>query len=715
MFAFAIALAAATAIPGMTAPLPRPVPWSGASERLIVAADHPWITPGEAAGFETTPSYAETRAWLERLDGASPVDPRRDVRRLAAGARLAGGVRRAGRGTSIRTNRPCSSKAGIHPGEIDGKDAGMMLLRDIAFGDRRALLDRVNLVFVPILSVDGHERSSAYSRPNQRGPNNQGWRNNAQNLNLNRDYAKLDTPEMRALVALIQSVHPDLYLDVHVTDGMDYQYDITYGFMGRDSSYAASRNIARWLNAHYRPGVDDALRRGGHIPGDLVFANNDRALDEGLAAFTFTPRFSQAYGDMIGVASVLIENHSLKPYRQRVLGTYVLIEQSMRLLAEHGEQLRRATAADARERPRTLPAGWRQTEGPVAQRAFLPIERETYRSAASGAEETRWLGRPGAETHLPQYGQESTVTLRRPRAYWVPATKPDVITVLRLHGIQFETIAEARTVEVEMLRLPEAAVGGAPVEGRTRVNAGAPERITQNEWMPPGSIRIPTDQPLGDLAMILLEPQSEDSLLSWGFFNEILQRVEYLEAYALAPMADEMLANDPALRREFETRLAADPAFAADPDARLAWFYERTPYYDQRYLLYPVGHSSARPGSFGRRPFLLPQFDLHPVGVEDPREIPIILVLLPPEDGDPLRLQRGDHGIQIVDAQVDHERRFARREIVAVGLERGEQAVARGIVLAEREHSAPFAADAERLLIPGARFVGVCDLVEDTT
>jgi hypothetical protein len=286
---------------------------------------------------------------------------------------------------------------------------------------------------------------------------------------------------------------------------------------------------------------------------------------------------------------VLIENHSLKPYRQRVLGTYVLIEESLRLLAEHGAQLRHAAAADARDRPRTLPVGWRQTAEPVTQRPFLPIARETYRSAASGAEETRWLGRPAAETRVPQYGQESTITLRRPRAYWVSATKPEVIDILRLHGVQFETIAEGRTVDVEMLRLPQARANAAPFEGRTRIAAGEPTRVTREEWMPPGSIRVPTDQPLGDLAMILLEPQSEDSLFAWGFFNEILSRVEYLEAYALAPLADDMLANNPALRAEFEARLAADAAFTADPDARLAWFYERTPYYDERHLLYPVG------------------------------------------------------------------------------------------------------------------------------
>jgi hypothetical protein len=573
----------------MNAPLPPAPEWRGASESLIVASDHPWITPAEANGFTETPSYAETRGWLERLAAASPLVRVETFGRSPQGRELIVVFATANEGELDPAKPTLLVQAGIHPGEIDGKDAGMMLLRDIAFGERRALLDRVNLVFVPIFNVDGHERAGRFNRPNQRGPDNQGWRNTAQNLNLNRDYAKLDTPEMRAMIALIQSVDPDLYLDVHVTDGMDYQYDITYGFAGSGGDYAASRNIARWLNTHYRPGVDEALRRAGHIPGDLVFANNDRALDEGLAAFTFSPRFSNAYGDMIGLASVLIENHSLKPYRQRVLGTYVLLEESIRLLGEHGRQLQAAAAADARERPRTLPVGWRPTDAPVSQRTFLPIERETYRSTASGGEETRWLGRAGAETRVPQYGVESTITLRRPRAYWVPAAKPDVINVLRLHGVQFETIAEPRTVEVEMLRLPQARVSAQPSEGRTRVTAGEPQRARREEWMPPGSIRVPTDQPLGDLAMILLEPQSEDSFFAWGFFNEILQRVEYMDGYILAPMADEMLANNPALRAEFEALLAADAEFAANPDARLAWFYDRSPYSDQRYQLYPVG------------------------------------------------------------------------------------------------------------------------------
>jgi hypothetical protein len=571
------------------APLPPAPAWHGASESLIAAADNPWITPTEQNGFVETPNYEATRAWLERLDAASPLIRMETFGRTPQGRDMLV-VYASADGAQFDPKKPVLLiQAGIHPGEIDGKEAGMMLLRDICFGAKRSLLDHVNLVFIPIFNIDGHERSGPFNRPNQRGPANMGWRNTAQNLNLNRDYVKMEAPEMRALIALIHRVHPDLYLDIHVTDGMDYQYDITYGFMGEHRGYAASPHIAQWLEAYYRTGVDSALRHQGHIPGDLVFAHNDRNIDEGLLGYAFTPRYSQAYGDMIHVPSVLIENHSLKPFRQRVLGTYVLIEESIRLLAERGTQLRAAVDADLRVRPATLPVGWRQTDQPVRQREFLPIQREGFNSPASGAAETRWLGRTAQQTRVPQYGVESTVSLQRPRAYWVPATKAAVIDVLRAQGVQFETITEPRTVSVDMLRLPDAHADAVPAEGRTRVSAGAPMHLQRQEWMPAGSIRVPADQPLGDLAMIMLEPQSEDSLFAWGFFNEILQRVEYIEGYALAPWADDQLAHNPQLRAEFEAKLASDPAFAADPDARLGWFYARSPYADDRYLLYPVG------------------------------------------------------------------------------------------------------------------------------
>jgi hypothetical protein len=186
--------------------LPPTLAWNGTSRNLIAASDDPWQTPAEASGFRTTPDYDTTVAWVERLVQASPL-----LHMVSLGESLEGRtiwmvVASADGAASPEelhaSGRPILfAQAGIHSGEIDGKDAGLMLLRDLTVGGGRSqLLTGASLLFVPILNVDGHERRSAYNRINQRGPEETGWRTNAANLNLNRDFAKLDSPEIRALV-----------------------------------------------------------------------------------------------------------------------------------------------------------------------------------------------------------------------------------------------------------------------------------------------------------------------------------------------------------------------------------------------------------------------------------------------------------------------------------------------------------------------------------
>ena len=209
-------------------------------------------------------------------------------------------------------------------------------------------------------------------------------------------------------------------------------------------------------------------------------------------------------------------------------------------------------------------------------------------SPASGGMVTRFNGKPGPTVKIPVYGSEPGLQLPIAKAYWVPSTKPDVIARLKTHGLEMEALSSARTVEVDMLRLAGFKTG-APAEGRIPVSPTGFTREARTVTYHPGSVRISTDQPLGALAAYLLEPQSEDSFLANGFFNEILSRVEYMEPYAIAPMAERMLAESPALKAEFEAKLASDPDFAASPLRRLQFFYERSPFYDDRYMLYPVG------------------------------------------------------------------------------------------------------------------------------
>ena len=325
---FLVTWAPGLAAQQMEAVLPPLEPWQGASLELAVAADHAWVTPFERDGMVSTPSYAETTAWLERLVASAPELEMVSLGRSHEGREIWMVIAaRDGASTPEELHaagRPILlAQAGIHSGEIDGKDAGLMLLRDLTVEGRLGeLLDRASLLFVPILSVDGHERSSPFGRINQRGPAEMGWRTNARNLNLNRDYAKLDTPELRALVAAIGRWRPDLYLDLH----------------------GWSPAIAGWLEERLRPAADQALLAMGHTPGPLFFPLDRNDQTKGVLEWTGSPRFSNGYGDARHLATVLVENHSLKPFRQRVLGTYVILEETLKVLGENASGLRSAAS-----------------------------------------------------------------------------------------------------------------------------------------------------------------------------------------------------------------------------------------------------------------------------------------------------------------------------------------------------------------------------------
>lgn len=571
-----------------TAILPPLEAWNGASRALVAQADHPWITPAEKAKFRTTPSYEETVAWLRRLVAASPEltmlslgksDEGRDIWMVVASKE------HAFTPAALRATRKPTilAQCGIHSGEIDGKDAGLMLLRDMTTGPKKSLLAGANFLFVPILNVDGHERASRFNRINQRGPENGGWRTNAKNLNLNRDYAKLDTPEVRSVVKALNEWQPDLYFDIHVTDGADYEYDITYGWNG---PIPQSPGIARWLATHFKPAADRDLTAAGHIPGILVyFESTDpmRGIDDWFAS----PRFSNGFGDARHLPTVLVETHSLKPYDQRVLGTYVLLESAMRSVAASTASLRAAVADDQSRRPASVPLEYTYAETPTTI-DFAGIDYRLRLSPISGQVAIDWLGKPLA-MKMPVLPKSTVVaSASRPKAYWVPAAWPDVIDRLALHGIRFERVAQARTLELEMYRVSEVKLATEAYEGRIAVTANVtPEK--RRETYAAGSVRVPTDQPLGDLAVLLLEPASPDSFFQWGFFDSVLQPTEYVEAYIMEPMAVRMMAEDPALAKEFEQKLIDDAAFRSSATERLQWFYRRTPFHDPRALLYPVG------------------------------------------------------------------------------------------------------------------------------
>jgi murein tripeptide amidase MpaA len=575
------------------------LPWTGKSESIIAKADDPWATVAETSDFRLTSSYDETMAYLRRLADASPLVRLEPYGRTPEGRPMvavviasipnltkapidAANLHRGGRTVLF-------AQAGIHAGEIDGKDAGLMLIRDLALGRIKVPLDHVSFVFVPIFNADGHERAGPYNRPNQRGPENQGWRTTARNLNLNRDYAKMDSVEMRAQAALVQRIAPDLSYDLHVTDGMDYQYDITYGFNGEADSFTYSPHAAAWLNQTFHPALDAGLSEAGHIPGPLINEVDPSKPELGFFDSFSGPKFSTGYGDLVHRPTILVENHSLKPYRQRVLGTYVLLERTLSILGTQGSSLTAAIAADQALRPSPVALAFVPSKTQKRLIKFQGMAHETYLSPATGRTELRWLGRPETIDAMPVVVTEITTKIDRPRAYLVPPTYPEVIDRLRLHRIAFSVSAQPKKVSVTMARLTDGQANAQPFEGHYQLKAPAVTYETVERLWPAGTVEVPIDQPLGDLAILLLDPASPEGFLAWGFFPEILQRTEYLEGYVMAPMAERMLAADPVLKAAFEDRIKTDKAFAEDSAARMEWFYTRSPYADKAYLLYPIG------------------------------------------------------------------------------------------------------------------------------
>jgi hypothetical protein len=497
-------------------------------------------------------------------------------------------------------------QGGIHPGESDGKDAGFMALRALLRGEAAGdPLRDAALLFVPAFNADRHERTGRWSRPNQVGPEETGWRTTARNLNLNRDYTKADAPEMRAMLGLIRDWDPLVCADLHVTDGSDFQPDISIQaepvYQGDPELRPAGRQLRDGLIAH--------LAAKGSMPlsfyPDLVRTDEP---DSGFLLTVYSPRFSTGYYPARNRFTVLVETHSWKDYARRVRVTVETILGLAGLVARHGREWReRALRADesaARPAGRAVEldyaAAWREpTAGALAGEAagggaletidFPGVAYTREPSDVSGALRTIYDPKTPRTWRVPfRTNAAPSLVVREPRlGYVIPAAyAAEIGEKLALHGIATRPFGEA-SADLEVFRARRATFTPRPFEGRMRV-ALEGEWTPERRAIPAGSLLAPIAQARSRLLMALLEPQAPDSLAAWGFFNACFEQKEHVEPYVAEILAREMLGADPALAGEFRRALAADPAFAASPAARLEFFMRRHPSWDERFNLYPV-------------------------------------------------------------------------------------------------------------------------------
>ena len=484
------------------------------------------------------------------------------------------------------------AQGGIHAGEIDGKDAGFGLLRDLLRGKAgKGLLDKAVLLFVPVFNVDGHENFKAWNRPNQRGPEQMGFRVTAQRLNLNRDYVKADAPEMHAMLGLVNAWDPLVTLDLHVTDGAKFRHDISITGDPVNVGDAGLRMAGRTL----RDGIIEKLETQGSLPVAFYpsFAEYDNPAS-GFVETAYTPRFSSGYFPLRNRLVMLVETHSWRTYPERVRATYNAVLDALELTAEHGAQWRAlASKADARAAElggEPVALDYRTTEA----KRFIGFQGYAYSrtpSTVSGGTMTTYDERtpqlwmlPIRDTIVP----DTTVTA--PKAgYLVPAEYAQrLAALLDMHAIGYRRLdAPLAQVAVEAFDATSVKFAAASIEGHQRVTL-------DGRWQPDtanlgaGALFVPIAQAKSRLLMAILEPQAPDSLAAWGEFNNAFERKEYMEGYVAEEQARLMLAADPALKAAFETKLKDDPEFAKSPAARLDFFERRHPAWDRGYNRYPV-------------------------------------------------------------------------------------------------------------------------------
>ncbi|HKB41446.1 MAG TPA: DPP IV N-terminal domain-containing protein, partial [Gemmataceae bacterium] len=477
-------------------------------------------TVAEKSGYKATSRHADVVAYCEALKKLSPAvrldtlgtsfEGRKLPLLIVADPPIATPVQAARSGKTV-----VLAVGNIHAGEVDGKEALLMLARDLATGKQRALLKDLVVLIVPIFNADGNEKMGKNNRPGQNGPEEAGQRANAQGLDLNRDFVKLESPEVRALVRLLNTWNPAVVIDTHTTNGSRHRYAITYD---GPRNPASDDRLVTFVRDTLLPDVGKRMKKNDHLHS--FFYGNfspDRTRWETYPAM---PRFGIVYVGLRNRIAILSESYTYAPFRDRVIASRALVGHCLESIAANREKVRAVLSA---ARTTTIEAG----RAPRASdRVVLRFRSAAFKEPATilgFVEETkdgkRVVTDKPKEYRVAFEGRcDPTLSVARPYAYLLPASLVAVTENLQRHGIEVEELREDIELDVEVYRINKVSHALRPFQKHNLASVEATAR-KETRRVAAGTILVRTAQPLGTLAAYLLEPQADDGLCAWNFFD----------------------------------------------------------------------------------------------------------------------------------------------------------------------------------------------------
>ncbi len=565
---------------------------------VIFAQENELMTHFEAGGYNVTPTYSQTIEFCKSLDSVSSIITYTSIGKSARGKDIP--LLIADRDGFSDPALIRSKQRGIllilacnHPGEPDGKDAGLILFRNIALNkpSEIQLLEHYSIIFIPVFNVDGHERFGPYTRINQNGPKESGWRTTAQNLNLNRDFLKAESPEMKSFLVFYHQWKPDFSIDCHTTNGADYQYVVTYAM---ETGPQTDQGIAQWTANEYLPWIEKKMNENNYPVFPYIGFRKWHDPREAIMHRPSPAIISNGYFAASNRPGLLIETHMLKPYKQRVEATYTMIRLTLVFLNEHKDELSQLVIKADEE---MTSENFIKKDFPLVVRLsndstiidFLGVRFETDSSELSGG---TWFHYFPEEPQIWKRAFFSTpevkTSVKLPVAYIIPPEWSELAQRIFLHDVDYFRLTEAKEFTSENIIFSNVRFENKTYEGCTKPVFETTKSVSKTAF-PAGSYIIPVNQESGRIIALLLEPESPGSFVAWGYFNAIFEQKEYSEMYIMEEIARNMILEGPTLKEQFETEKQLNPELYNNPWNVLNWYYQRSQWFDNHLNVYPIG------------------------------------------------------------------------------------------------------------------------------